>query len=98
LSRSAAARGEGWTTTGWTTTTLNTDSSWKCHAGWFVFTESESRVWAYDGDRLVILLAYASSEKSSSSTIYDRRFPCAVPFEVFSRLSETAQKHIQTNE
>jgi hypothetical protein len=101
LSRSAAAQGEGWTTTGWTTTSLsNADGAWRCHAGWFVFTESESRVWAYDGDRNVHLLVYTSSGKVSSSVFYDSRnkFPCAVPAEVFSRLSESAQKMIQSHD
>jgi hypothetical protein len=28
---------------------------WRAKAGWFVFIESESRVWAYDGDRQLYL-------------------------------------------
>jgi len=97
LSHSTAAHGEGWTTTGWTTTGLDW---WKCHAGWFVFTESESNVWAYDGDRKVILMTYASSGKHSASTIYDshHRFPCAVPADVLSRLSEPAQMIIKSHD
>ncbi len=97
LSRSAAAHGEGWTSTGWLTTGLDW---WRCHAGWFVFTESESKVWAYDGDREVILLTYASSGKNSSSTIYDShaRFPCAVPADVVSRLSEPARRIIHSHD
>ena len=100
LSHSAAARGEGWTASGWTTTSfLKTEGAWKCHAGWFVFTEGESKVWAYDGDRQVLLLTYASSGKNSTSTIYDShaRFPCAVPADVVSRLSEPAKRIVSSN-
>jgi hypothetical protein len=98
LSRSHAAHGEGWTTSGWTTTGFGTASPWTAHAGWFVFIESEFRVWAYDGDRRLILKTYTSSGVNSSSTIYDSGFPCVVPTEVFSRLSEPAQKAIEKHE
>jgi hypothetical protein len=98
LSRSAAAHGEGWTSSGWTTTGFGTASPWTTHAGWFVFAESESRVWAFDGDRLLILKTYVSNGRNSSSAIYDHRFPCAVPAEVFSRLPERKQKEVQTRE
>ena len=96
LARSAAAHGEGWTSSGWTTTGFGTASPWTAHAGWFVFIESESRVWAFDGDRLLILETYRSSGRNSSSTIYESRFPCAVPGEVFSRLPERKQKEVQS--
>ncbi len=100
LSRSAAAHGEGWTSSGWTTTSLNTDGAWRCHPGWLVYTESESKVWAYDGDRKVVLEIYESVGRDSKSALYDSRakFPCAVPGEVFSRLSEAARKDIQARE
>ncbi len=98
LSRSHSAHGEGWTSSGWTTTGFGTASPWTAHAGWFVFVESESRVWAFDGDRLLILKTYTSSGRNSSSAIYDRRFPCAVPAEVFSRLPEQKQKEVGTHE
>jgi hypothetical protein len=98
LSRSAAAQGEGWRSSGWTTTGFGTASPWTAHAGWFAFIESPSRVWAYDGDHLLILETYTSSGRNSSSTIYESRFPCAVPAEVFSRLPERKQKEIQTYE
>lgn len=100
LSHSAAEHGEGWTTTGWTTTSLNSDGAWRCHEGWFVFTESNSRVWAYDGDQHVYLLVCASSGKNSSSVLYDSHagFPCAVPPVVLSHLSEPAQKFIHSRD
>jgi hypothetical protein len=99
LSRSAAySDGKGLTVSGWTTTGFGTASPWMAHAGWFVFIESKSRVWAYDGDRTLILDAYTSFGTNSSGATYSSRFPCAVPTEVFSRLSEPAQKDIQKHE
>jgi hypothetical protein len=96
LSRSASAHGEGWTSSGWTTTGFGTDSPWTSHEGWFVFIESESRVWAYDGDRaLYLLTATANGGNSSSGVCGPSRFPCAVPIQVFSRLSEPAQRAIE---
>ena len=102
LSHSISAHGEGWTTSGWDTTSWRSDDRpqwWTAHAGWFVFVESESRVWAYSGDRILILLGYTTlSGTNSSATIYDSRFPCAVPTEVFSRLSEPARRAIGTHD
>jgi hypothetical protein len=85
---------------------------WRAHAGWFVFIESESRVWAYDGDRLLELFNFsgdsssrfscwlpASSGTNSSTTVYwSPWLSCAVPEEVVSRLSEPAQKAIRKRE
>jgi hypothetical protein len=67
------------------------------HAGWFVYIESEFRVWAYDGDRSLILQTETPSGPNSGGTTYSGRFPCAVPAEVFSRLPEQKQKEIQTH-
>jgi len=61
----------------------------------FVFIESESRVWAYDGDRLLILNTETSNGTNSTGAIYSSRFPCAVPGEVISRLSEPAKRAIE---
>jgi hypothetical protein len=99
LSRSTAhSDGKGTTISGWTTTGFGTASPWTAHAGWFVFIESESRAWAYDGDRLLILDTETSNGNNSSGATYCGRFPCAVPTEVFSRLSEPARKAIQAHE
>ena len=100
LSRWQAVKHSNWGYAGWSTTSLNTDGGWRCHPGWIVYTESPSRVWAYDGERKVYLLEYKFVEQGSKSTIYDShvKFPCAVPGEVFSRLSETARKDIQSQE
>jgi hypothetical protein len=99
LSRSAAySYGKGMTISGWTTTGFDTASPWKAHAGWFVYTESDSRAWAYDGDRNLILDVEKPNGPNSSGTIYSSQFPCTVPAEVFSRLSKQKQKEIATNE
>jgi hypothetical protein len=68
---------------------------WEAHAGWLVFIESESRVWVYDGDRYLCLVVDTPGSGSFYPT--PRGFPCAVPAEVFSRLSESAKKDIQTD-
>ena len=94
LSHAISTPGEGWKNSGWTTTGLGMASPWTAHPGWFVFLESESRVWAYDGDALLILEAYTWSETNSSSTLYQSRFPGAVPGEVFSRLPDRKQKEV----
>jgi hypothetical protein len=76
----------------------------KAQAGWFVFVESASRVWAYDGNHLLWLYVESHAETSSGCSIYpgvfqatnfDSHFPCAAPAEVISRLSEPAQKAIR---
>ena len=92
LSHHESFKGEGWTNSVWTT---DSPQGWKAQAGWFVFIESESRVWAYDGDRYLSLLAVTPT---SGAWYGPRRFPCAVPTEVFSRLSEPAQRAIEPHE
>jgi len=102
LSRSMSGQGEGWTSSGWDTTSWHNEDRpewWTAHAGWFVFLESESRAWAYSGDRRLILLAYTRlSGTNASASIYESRFPCAVPTEVYARLSEPARKAIETHD
>ena len=72
---------------------------WTAHKGWLVFLESDSRAWAYDGDRMIWLRTVTRSGNGMMWTNYvSPRFPCAVPVDVFSRLSETAQKVIQSPE
>src|SRR4051794_35437992 len=70
---------------------------WTAHKGWLVFLESDSRAWAYDGDRMLWLSTVTRIGNSMMWTNYvSPRFPCAVPADVFSRLSEPAQKAIQS--
>lgn len=92
ISRSNAARGEGWTGCGWITIS---SEGWRAQAGWFVFVENESNVWAYEGDRQLLLQRETSIGNQSTSTTYSSRFPCAVPAEVIARLSEPARRAIQ---
>ena len=69
---------------------------WRAHPGWFVFVENASRVWVYDGDRYLCL----ETDSGPDSAFYPtpRGFPCPVPAQVFSRLSEGAQKSIDRHE
>jgi hypothetical protein len=73
---------------------------WRAHADWFVFTENESRVWAYNGgSRLYLAVFYPSScaifYGIFRATNFDCNFPCAVPPEVISHLPELKTKEIQ---
>jgi hypothetical protein len=78
---------------------IGSNSGWTTHAGWFVFVESDSKVWAYDGDRLLMLDTCTPNGNGAAMLSYDSpRFPCAVPTDVFSRLSEPAQKIIQSHD
>jgi len=71
---------------------------WRAQPGWFVFVESKSRVWVYDGDRALLLQTETAGQNSHGEISGPRRFPCAVPPEVFARLSAPAQKAIETRE
>lgn len=66
--------------------------SWRGHAGWFVYVESKSRVWVYDGDGYVCLNVETAGHGSFYPT--PQGFPCAVPAEVYSRLPASVQKKI----
>ncbi len=91
----ARSDGKGFTMSGWTTIS---PQGWKSQAGWFVYIESESRVWAYDGDRKLLLQTETSLGNHSSGATYSSRFPCAVPAEVLSRLSEPARRDLKSGE
>jgi hypothetical protein len=91
---------------GGSTISFTSDShGWKAKPGWFVFVESQSRVWAYDGGNMIYLdTETTKGENNYSGAIYygvfraanfDSNFPCAVPAEVISHLSEQKQKEIQ---
>jgi len=69
---------------------------WKAHPGWFVFIENASRAWVYDGDHYLCLEIASGNGVGFYPT--PRGFPCAVPAQVFSRLSEAAQKSIERHE
>ena len=95
------SRGGGWTTLSfpYPTGMIGSNTGWTTHAGWFVFVESDFRVWAYDGDRLLMLHTYTPNGNGAAMvSYYSPRFPCAVPSDVFSRLSVTAQKVIESHD
>ena len=92
LARHQLLKGDGWTNSVWTS---DSPEGWKAQTGWFVFIENESRVWAYDGDRYLSLLAVTPT---SGSWYGPSRFPCAVPTEVSSRLSESARRAVESHE
>ena len=95
ISRFSASRGEGWTRSGWSTVS---PEGWRPQTGWFVFVENESRVWAYDGNRQLLLQTETSNGNHSSGALYSSRFPCAVPAEVVARLSEPARHTLKSHE
>jgi hypothetical protein len=82
---------DGWSASVWS---IITPDGWKPHPGWFVFIESESRAWAYDGDLLLMPVIETPNKKAT----YSGQFPYAVPTEVFSRLSEATQKDVKKRE
>jgi hypothetical protein len=71
-------------------------SNWKAKTGWFVFIESDARIWAYDGGSGLDLLAVKFEKLDPTLTSYGSvSFPCSVPAEVFARLTPEAQKAIK---
>ncbi len=75
---------------------------WRAQAGWFVLSENESRVWAYDGDSRLYLAAFnppgcAMYYGIFRGTNFDFDFPCAMPPEVISHLPLPRQKQIQNH-
>jgi hypothetical protein len=79
----------------WTSTI--SPGEWKAKTGWFVFIENKSNVWAYDGDRQLLLQVETMNENNLGGSTYPGGYPCAVPDEVFSRLSERKQKDLQAS-
>jgi hypothetical protein len=77
---------------------------WTTHTGWLIYIESDSRLWAYDGDHPLWLSTVTRSGNGVMWTnvawrnYVSPRFPCAVPAVVYSRLSEAAQKNIQSHD
>lgn len=95
MTRLYELRGYGWQEA--VSVATNPDN-WRAQPGWFVFIESQSKVWAYDGDRMLLLDTETPGRIGHGVISGPRRFPCAVPPEVFSRLSEPAQRAIETHE
>jgi hypothetical protein len=71
-------------------------SEWRAKSGWFVFIESNERIWAYDGGSSLFLEVAKPAKLGPTCTSYGpRSFPCPVPAEVFARLTPEAQKAIK---
>jgi hypothetical protein len=78
-------------------------SGWRAQAGWFVLVENDRRVWAYDGDRNLLLFEVTrnpegSPEGSVGSLSGPTKFGCPVPEAVLTRLSDAARKAIKRND
>ncbi len=85
--------GTGFKMTGWTTIS---PGGWKSHQGWFVYAETDSQIWAYDGNRTLFLDTESGTPPNLRGVNYcNSHFPCAVPPEVLSRLSEPARKEAE---
>ena len=81
-------------TSNWTSTI--SPGEWKARAGWFVFIESKSNVWAYDGGgRLVLNVETMNGNSNTGGAIYENGYPRAVPDEVLSRLPEPLTQPLQ---
>jgi hypothetical protein len=71
-------------------------TDWRAKSGWFVFIESNERIWAYDGGSSLFLQVAKPSKLGPTCTSYGpRSFPCSVPAEVLARLTPEAQKAIK---
>ena len=75
---------------------VDSPSDWKAKSGWFIFIESNERIWAYDGGSSLFLQVATPSKLGPTCTSYgSRSFPCPVPDEVFARLTPEARKAIK---
>ncbi len=83
---------DGSTIATWTGALTNTYASegWRAQPGWFVYIENQSQAWCYDGSNYLWLLRVDS--QGSSGTYGPQSFPCPVPRQVYSRLSDSVQK------
>ncbi len=77
---------------------------WNARAGWLVFAENNTRVWTYDGDRLLFLFTYSEAwNKESWHYIGSGEGPfygdqgTPVPAEVFLRMPEKMRKKIKNH-
>jgi len=78
-------------------------SAWRAQAGWFVYVENEQRVWAYDGDRNLLLFDVLKNPDggpagSTGNLSGPTKFSCRVPGQVLTRLSDAARNAINRND
>ena len=85
---------DGATIATWTGALTNTYASagWRAQPGWFVYIENQWQAWCYDGSNYLWLLRIDS--QGSSGAYGPKSFPCPVPRQVYSRLSDSAQKAV----
>ena len=60
-------------------------------AGWFVYAESQTRFWAFDGDETLRLFEYLGSPGHAVET-QDPYSPDEIPREILHRLPESLQQ------
>jgi hypothetical protein len=68
-------------------------SGWKANTGWLAFVENDVRAWAYDGDNNLILIVALGTKGEAIYCAQD--LPCAVPDEVFARLSPAMRETVK---
>ena len=74
-------------------------SGWQAQAGWFVLVENDRRVWAYDGDRDLLLYEFTRTATGGVGCWSGpTKFDCMVPEAVLTRLSDAARKGIKGND
>ncbi len=78
-------------------------SEWRAQDAWFVFVENDRRVWAYDGDRDLLLFEVTKNPEggpagSVGTLSGPTKFDCPVPEAVLARLSDAARKAIMGND
>ena len=74
-------------------------SGWRAQAGWFVLVENDRRVWAYDGDRNLLLYEFTRTPTGGTGCWSGpTKFDCAVPEVVLTRLTDAARKAIKPND
>lgn len=76
---------------------VTTSSQWNAGPGWVAYIENDQRVWAYDGDRLLLLVEVerVDSNHSKLTKSGPTRFSVSVPPQVVGRLSDTARNAIK---
>jgi hypothetical protein len=75
-------------------------SAWRAQDGWFVLAENARRVWAYDGNRDLLLFEWDTRNPNASSSRLSgpSNFDCPVPEAVLRRLSTAARLAIKGND
>jgi hypothetical protein len=76
---------------------------WRAQDAWFILVENDRRVWAYDGDRDLLLFDAIKNPEGSPAGSFGSmqgptRFNCPVPEAVLTRISDAARKAIKPND